>query len=557
MGTGQRAKTSPNLNYLVALMLVAAFFVWLWHPTFERCSIDSYDVVTTSAIDLKNCKLSELPSSISRFVSLKKLDLGNNVLHSLPDALPPSLETLFCLNNAFETIPPVIATLPRLRMLSFKSCRLRDLGVAPLPESLAWLILTDNELVALPDSLGRLTGMRKLMLANNKLGSLPSSMGAMRELELLRLSNNRLPAPPPWLYELPKLTWLAIAGNPFVAPAPARASLPDVRFDELTLGPKLGEGTSSIVRQGLWHGEMVAIKLYKAALSSDGMNLDEVRASCAVDHPHVLRWLGYLSEGEGEKARAVASVSTAWRLVGVLEWAPGFSSLGKPPSMESITRDTYKPSTSFASAEIREIGAGLAAALEHLHGRGLSHGDVYAHNVLWKRASSEAGPSRLHHRRRHHHHHREGAAAGAAAGGGDTEGGGAAAEDDGRAMAKLSDFGAAFYYGPGSAHAASYERMEQRAFGLLLAELLERHDGSEPELLEPVRLASRLAMAAAPEDRPGFARLARQLELEDSLDEESQRGPPLGRAARRGLRPRSSFGRVLPRGHPHYEDREG
>jgi hypothetical protein len=40
------------------------------------------------------------------------------------------------------------------------------------------------------------------------------------------------------------------------------------------------------VRQGLWHGAQVAIKLYKAALSSDGKNLDEVRASCTVDHPN-------------------------------------------------------------------------------------------------------------------------------------------------------------------------------------------------------------------------------------------------------------------------------
>ena len=218
-------------------MLVLTFVVWIFHPTFERCSLDSYDASTT-ALDLKNCKLTELPSSISKFTDLRKLDLGNNALSMLPDALPPSLETLFCLNNAFATIPPAVAALPRLRMLSFKSCQLRDLGSAPLPASLAWLILTDNQLVVLPETLGRLTGMRKLMLANNRLGSLPQSMAAMRELELLRLANNRLTALPPWLYALPKLTWLAIAGNPFVAPAPARARLPTVLFEELTLGPK-------------------------------------------------------------------------------------------------------------------------------------------------------------------------------------------------------------------------------------------------------------------------------------------------------------------------------
>jgi len=309
MGTGRPARPPYNLNHLVACMLVVTFVVWLVHPAFDRCSLDSYDASTVTELDLKNCKLTVLPASISRFGVLRKLDLGNNRLSTLPAVLPSTLLTLFCLNNNFETIPPAIAELPHLRMLSFKSCRLRDVGVAPLPPSLVWLILTDNELVTLPDSLGRLTRMRKLMLANNHLASLPSSLAAMRELELLRLANNQLKELPAWLYELPRLTWLAIAGNPFVAPAPARAELPSVRFDELTFGTKLGEGTSSVVRQGLWHGVQVAIKLYKAALSSDGKNLDEVRASCAVDHPNVLRWLGFLSEGEQEHARAVSGAT--------------------------------------------------------------------------------------------------------------------------------------------------------------------------------------------------------------------------------------------------------
>ena len=53
-------------------------------------------------------------------------------------------------------------------MLSFKSCKLHDLGVAALPSSLRWLILTDNRLVTLPPSLGTLTQIRKLMLSNNR-----------------------------------------------------------------------------------------------------------------------------------------------------------------------------------------------------------------------------------------------------------------------------------------------------------------------------------------------------------------------------------------------------
>lgn len=450
---------------------------------------------------------------------LTKLDLGHNQLSTLPPELPTSLQTLSCLDNAFETVPPAVAALTQLRMLSFESCRLRDLGAAPLPASVVWLILTSNKLTSLPESIGQLTGMRKLMLANNHLAALPDAMGAMKELELLRISNNEFGSFPPWLYySLPKLSWLAIAANPAVLPAPSRAALDAVSYDELSfgpelsseLGPELGEGSSSsVVRRGGWHGQAVAIKVYKAPLSSDGRSVDEVRASCAVDHPNVLRWLTYLEEGgAAQEASATAPASGTWRLVGVLEWAPGFRSLGKPPSMATITRDTYPPQTHLTAAEVRTIAHDIASALEHLHSRGVAHGDLYAHNILWRRQADETvQPS-------HRHHHPR-----------DTEGevavlpGLATATLSVKLSVKLSGFGAAFYYGPAHTHsdpiaaerAAAYERMEQRAFGLLLEELLEHHEGdSEAESLYAVREAAALA-TAAPDQRPGFGALVQLL----------------------------------------------
>ena len=52
-------------------------------------------------------------------------------------------------------------------MLSFKSCALRSVLV-PLPVTLQWLILTDNRLAELPQQMGELVLMRKLMLSNNR-----------------------------------------------------------------------------------------------------------------------------------------------------------------------------------------------------------------------------------------------------------------------------------------------------------------------------------------------------------------------------------------------------
>ena len=126
---------------------------------------------------------------------------------------------------------------------------------------------------------------------------------------------------------------------------------------------------------------------------------------------------------------------------------------------------------------------------------------------------------------------------------GDDEG--AIVDNGSSAMAKLSDFGAAFYYGAlPSEQRVHFERMEQRAFGFLLEELLARHDGVEPpRMLSAVRAVA-TATSATPADRPGFAALARML---------TDRPAAAGRGLRQ--RPRSRFGRVLPRDHPDY-DRE-
>ena len=521
MGTGRRASPPKPLGtYLVCGFCV--LFVLLFASgkiggdgggIAAKCNLSTYDKESTTELDLRHCKISELPTHILAFEHLVKLDVSfNNDLKTLPP-LPPTLEVLFAMGTAHETIPSTVATLPALRMLSFKSCRLRDIGAQPLPTALQWLILTDNELTTLPPSFGRLTRMRKLMLANNRLTALPEVMREMQDLELLRVANNLLADLPTWLLALPNLTWLAIAGNPCVASAPARASLAPVNSAELTFGDKLGEGTSSIVRRGEWKGTTVALKAYKAQLSSDGRNLDEVRASVAVDHPNVLRWLGYLEESgnAGEVARASGGGGSGkWKLIGVLEWAPGFASLGKPPSMATITRDTYPPGTSFTAGEIKAIAIGIASALEHLHGRSLSHGDVYAHNILWRRGEGTST-----------HAHR------AKLGGG--------AEESPAAVAKLSDFGAAFYYGGLAASAEAkraFERMEQRAYGFLLEELLERYSGPREVArreLHVIRAAAAAATSTRPEDRPGFSALLQML-----------REPP----GRRLLRPRGTFGRV-------------
>ncbi len=97
--------------------------------------------------------------------------------------------------------------------------KLSRLGLSELPESLgqltqlAKLVLSDNQLSLLPESLIQLTQLTKLDLAGNQLTTLPESLCQLTQLTALDLSRNRLTALPEWLGRLTLLTKLFVFAN--------------------------------------------------------------------------------------------------------------------------------------------------------------------------------------------------------------------------------------------------------------------------------------------------------------------------------------------------------
>ena len=81
----------------------------------------------------------------------------------------------------------VLAKLPNLSMIGMRNNKIKIFEEDSLPLSTRWLILTDNELTTLPNSIGGLTLLQKFMLSGNKLSSLPNSISKCINLELLRL----------------------------------------------------------------------------------------------------------------------------------------------------------------------------------------------------------------------------------------------------------------------------------------------------------------------------------------------------------------------------------
>ena len=339
-------------------------------------------------LDLRGCGLSALPDEVLTLAdTLEVLDVSGNALVSLPDELAQlsRLHTVFASNNRLTALPPVLGRLPLLDTLGVKANRIEDVPAQALSPTLRWLILTDNRIAALPSNLTDCTRMQKLMLAGNRLRRLPAGMGRLQQLELLRVSANHFgrveDALPDEVLALPRLAWLAHAGNPFSAAreqaAHRRAAAAPIPWAELQLSALLGEGASGHIHAARWqpaHGpaEDVAVKLFKGAVTSDGLPQCEMAASLAAgEHAHLVGVRGVLADHPQGTSGLVLPRLAA-------HWAP----LAGPPSMASCTRDVYRPGLRLPGAQARAIAHAATAALGHLHARGLGHGDLYAHNLL-------------------------------------------------------------------------------------------------------------------------------------------------------------------------------
>jgi hypothetical protein len=393
--------------------------------------------------------------------SLEVLDLSGNQLSELPDALAEcrKLRIIFCSENNFTRLPKVLGSCPALTMVGFKANRIREVPAAALPANLRWLVLTDNQIEVLPDELGQCLQLQKLMLAGNRLESLPSTLANCQRLELVRLAANRLTALPAWLLELPRLSWLAFAGNPCCEPPRRTEVVTNVQWAELTLGEQLGEGASGRIISANWQQSYtslpVAVKCFKGNMTSDGLPQSEMAAALAAGHhPALIELMGEISDHPAGVPALVMALIT-----------PIFATLSGPPSLDSCTRDVYDAGFALSLPAMLGIAEKVASVAAHLHSRGILHGDLYGHNIL----------------------------------------------HDGRGGALLGDFGAASFYLPGSPLGVALERLEVRAFGCLLEELMA-HCDLPASLREELSVLKHDCLLEVPAARPNFSKVHARLQ---------------------------------------------
>ena len=103
---------------------------------------------------------------------MKRLALGKNMIKVLPGFVAdlPSLEWLDLTENPLERIEDLACLSLHLAGLGLGACRL----------------------IELPESLGRMSRLRKLSLFRNSLTTLPASIQSLRQVTRLDLSDNQL-----------------------------------------------------------------------------------------------------------------------------------------------------------------------------------------------------------------------------------------------------------------------------------------------------------------------------------------------------------------------------
>ena len=387
--------------------------------------------------------------------------MTDNKLSSLPDDFNKfkKLRILFLSNNHFTELPTVLAKCPSLSMIGFRNNQITTVAENALPLSTKWLILTDNAIETLPDSMGDLHLLQKCMLSGNRLTVLPETMQQCHNLELLRIAVNHLKKLPTFLLDLPKLSWLAYGGNPFCAKHPnCDTPLNVVPWERLEIKELLGEGASGIIYKAIYKGNEVALKIFKGDITSDGLPEEEMDINISLGrHEHLVDVLARVTgHPEGKD-------------VLMLELIPShFYNLGLPPTLETCTRDVYPTGLSLTLEKTLRILQGVADAAVHMHAHGIMHGDFYAHNIM--------------------------------------------IDDDANVI--LGDFGGASYFEPTDVETRNdLEHLEVRAFGCLVEELLALSikEESNEQLRELLVTLKNDCLREENIKRPLFAQIFQQL----------------------------------------------
>ncbi|HMV43679.1 MAG TPA: leucine-rich repeat-containing protein kinase family protein [Leptospiraceae bacterium] len=418
-------------------------------------------------MNLKEFKLSDnlksIPNELYQLAAtLEILDLSGNQLSSLPDDFNKfqNLKILFLSDNQFEKFPKVLAQCKNLDIIGFKNNQISQIEENSFPEKLRWLILTNNKLTQIPKSIGNCSILQKLMLSGNQIYTIPSEISNCQNLELIRLAANQLIQIPEPLMSISRLSWIAIAANPCLPPITPNKSFKEKSWSDIEILEKLGSGASGDIFKARLRNssEMIAVKVFKGEITSDGYPIDEMNICLSTgEHPNIVKVIGKINQHPDRREGIL------------LELIPdSFSKVGDPPNFQTCTRDSFKNGLIYSEEEILHILLDISNALNHLHSLQILHGDLYAHNMMFNRNQLRT---------------------------------------------YIGDFGAATSFSNHSKAFEKFAKLEIRAFGCLVDDLLNLRiavNSDKPFIQKLERLRNQ-CLDSNPYNRPNFLEIQKYL----------------------------------------------
>ncbi len=211
-------------KWLPSLPKLKKFFIWSRNGTLElnKNNIDILKALHDKDVEIRDsihkmCVDLELPKDQAEIIrSIRNIKGENIVFGRSLDTYSQKERDTNLQHNFFELNAIELRTIDK----KIAQMAISEFDLEGLPESfgkingLKKLLLYNNSLKSLPESFGELTELKELDLSKNELTSLPDSFVNLTSIKKLNLSNNKFTEIPTQLWSLKELTDLNLSGNP-------------------------------------------------------------------------------------------------------------------------------------------------------------------------------------------------------------------------------------------------------------------------------------------------------------------------------------------------------